>query len=33
VARAGVVDQPQHRAAQRGGFELEFVVGHAIRFS
>jgi hypothetical protein len=28
VARAGVKDEPQHRAAQRTGFQLEIVVGH-----
>jgi hypothetical protein len=32
VARPGVEDEPQHRAAQRGGFELEFVIGHGKRF-
>ena len=30
VARAGAYDEMQHRAAQRNGFELEFVVGHEI---
>ena len=32
VASAGVKDEPQHRAAQCGGFQLKFVVSHEIDF-